>query len=260
VKIVFDGRTYVVGQAYPWDELPRQVQKDVVVQEEGLELVFGRDPRGLYYELILVPHTEVVRMLEGRFGKERLGRHFQTPSIRRLAEEIEREGLHAPPVEDEGWKRAIALALLGWDMPYFRVATPFEPPWPIEIPALEGNRPGKTKTGNDGNRQAREGLWRMLQRISRGIPGIVGTGRVGGSQFTGGAAGLQTAWTVRPAPPLSAIDAVPIAGFYSFGILWPQVFSAIGLPGTADRVIKSLEKEFGITSQEDLVRGTVPNP
>lgn len=108
--------------------------------------------------------------------------------------------------------------------------------------------------------QLREGFWRMIQRVHRGIPGLIGTGSVGVGQFTGGAAGITTAWILKPNTTLNMIDAVPVAGFYAFGPYWAQVIKLADLPDNFSDLIRALDLEFGITSDRDLERGTVPNP
>jgi hypothetical protein len=109
-------------------------------------------------------------------------------------------------------------------------------------------------------RDLREGYWRMLQRIHRGIPGIKGTGTVTDGQFTGGNAGVRTAWVVRPYGTMSMIDAIPVAGFYSFGAYWPHMLKHMDLPRNANDIIRALDDEFGISSDRDLSRGMAPNP
>jgi hypothetical protein len=106
-------------------------------------------------------------------------------------------------------------------------------------------------------RDLREGYWRMLQRIHRGIPGIKGTGTVNGGQFTGGNAGVKTAWVIRPHGTMSMIDAIPVAGFYSFGAYWPYMLKHMDLPRNANDIIRALDNEFGVASDLDLTRGTV---
>lgn len=110
------------------------------------------------------------------------------------------------------------------------------------------------------HRQLREGFWRLIQRIHRGIPGIKGTGEVNNGQFTGGTAGIKTAWVVKPHGTSSMIDSIAIAGFYAFGQYWPHVIKLAGMPNNASDIIRKLEQEFGLSSDRDLEQGTVPNP
>lgn len=109
-------------------------------------------------------------------------------------------------------------------------------------------------------RDLREGFWRMIQRIHHGIPGYNGTGSVHDGQFTGSNAGIRTAWIVKPNRTSSMLDAIPIAGFYAFGRHWVEILHLAGLSGGLDDVVRDLDLEFGITSDQDLERGTVPNP
>jgi hypothetical protein len=109
-------------------------------------------------------------------------------------------------------------------------------------------------------RDLREGFWRMIQRIHHGIPGLIGTGRVGGGQFTGGAAGVNTGWVLKPYSTSSMLDSVPIAGFYAFGPYWAQIIKLAGLPNNLSDITLALNDEFGIASEQDLEHGTVPNP
>lgn len=119
---------------------------------------------------------------------------------------------------------------------------------------------GARREKDPKHRTIREGYWRMLQRIHRGIPGLKGSGRVEGGQFIGGLAGVNTAWVVQPHGSTSMIDAVPIAGFYSLGPFWPTVLQMAGLPDNASDIARALDDEFGISSDRELKRGTVPNP
>lgn len=104
----------------------------------------------------------------------------------------------------------------------------------------------------------REGIWRMIQRVHKGIPGFVGSGEVQEeySQFTGGLAGVRTAWLVKPYG-MGLIDAVPVAGFYLFGMYWPNMFEQAGLRGNFSKILGKLGKEFGWALESDLARGTV---
>lgn len=126
----------------------------------------------------------------------------------------------------------------------------------VRDPFMSGRKLKKDPKHQD----LREGYWRMLQRIHRGIPGLKGTGTVNNGQFTGGAAGVQTAWVLKPHGSMSMIDAIPVAGFYSFGAYWPHMLQLMGLPDNANNILRDLDAEFGIASDRDLTRGTVPNP
>lgn len=114
------------------------------------------------------------------------------------------------------------------------------------------------------HKQLREGFWRMLLRIHYGIPGLKGSGFVSadGKQFTGGLAGMNTAWTLKASgmtmPPY---EAIPTAGFYSFGQFWVQMLKLAGLDyKRMEDIVAALEKEFGIIPEEELEKGTEPVP
>lgn len=112
-------------------------------------------------------------------------------------------------------------------------------------------------------KELREGFWRMLLRIHYGIPGWKGTGRVEehGQQFTGGNAGVVTAWALKASgQTMSMIDAVPVAGFYLFGHYWVQMLKHAGLPGNLSDIVSVLDGEFGIVPEYELRRGTEPVP
>lgn len=116
------------------------------------------------------------------------------------------------------------------------------------------------------SKQLREGFWRMVQRVGLGIPGFVGTGDVMGvdkDQFVGGLAGMRTAWPLAPYST-RLFEAVPIAGFYSLGVYWPQVLrEADAFRGRSDnfsKLVERLEKEFGRASKKSLLKGTIPVP
>lgn len=262
--LVFDGKKYRVGMAYRYDELPAAVRRDVLAQEEDLESLYGRDPRALQFRLVVVPHADLMRALASRYGPG-LDQALADPGTARLARSIERRGLQHPPVGEEGWTRALALASLGRDMPYFEILAPIGAPGiPEFIPTLEGP-PKEEAAGGDippsMAREMREGFWRMLQRVHLGIPGFVGTGRVEHGQFTGGLAGMQTAWLVRP-HGMGFADAVPVVGFYLWGSFWPKILGIAmkGVPGKSKDLAERLEAEFGRTPEYELLRGTIPLP
>lgn len=252
---IFERRCYTSGAIYSFYDLPSLSQKDALRQTDDFESHFGHGPESMRFRFLMVPHTDVVRLLEQHYGPE-LPKLMQSAAVRKLAQSIGREGLKYPAVADEGWKRALAIAGLGRDLPYFEILEPFEMPFNPMIPTLEGVR----KRGDPQHQLLREGFWRMLQRIHHGIPGLIGTGHVRNGQFTGGAAGIITAWVLKPNPTMSMIDAVPIAGFYAFGRFWPEMLRMAGLPDNSSALVRTLEQEFGITSDESLERGTIPNP
>lgn len=136
----FEGKPYEVGQSYYFDNLPKGVQNDIRVQADDIELHTSMSPESAIYRLILVPHSEVVRTLKERFGKGEYNKRLRSKRVRDLAKTIEREGLQQPPVLDEGIHRALALALLGWDMPYFTLEEMIGAPEAAFIPTLEGWR------------------------------------------------------------------------------------------------------------------------
>lgn len=113
MRFRFGDRTYKVGDAYEFEELPEGVQDDVVVQLE-----FERVPADFRYRLVVVPHETLMGSLEERYGTG-LGEAIDDQDIADLAENIRARGLQLPPVGDEGWHRALAVAKLGWDLPYF---------------------------------------------------------------------------------------------------------------------------------------------
>lgn len=252
---VFERRCYAPGDTYSFSELPSLSQKDARRQAADFEAHFGRSPESMNFRFLMVPYQEVIRLLENHYGPK-MTEMMESSAVQKISRSILREGLKYPAVADEGWKRALALASLGQDLPYFEVVEPIEMPYSVMIPSLEGIR----KRGEPRFRDLREGFWRMIQRIHHGIPGIIGTGIVSNGQFTGGLAGVKTAWVLRPNRTTSMVDAVAIAGFYSFGRFWPQMLRLSGLPDNTSDQIRTLEQEFGITSDEDLELGTIPNP
>lgn len=133
----FGGRDYSVGHRYTFKELPVEVRKDLALQKDEVESRYGRDPKTLKYRLVMVPYTELVRLLQQRLGA-RYERLLRDPAIMALAQDIEAHGLKSPPVLEEGLKRALALASLRWDMPYFTVDEPIHMPSPEYIPTLDG--------------------------------------------------------------------------------------------------------------------------
>jgi len=133
--------------------------------------------------------------------------------------------------------------------PSFEVLDPFKGA------SLEGT----VRRLNPEFRIMREGFYRAIQRVHRGIPGLKGTGQVFDDHFNGGLTDVRTAWPVKP-HGTGIPDAVPIAGFYCFGHFWAKMIEVMGLPDNMSDIARVLQKEFGILSDEDLERGTVPIP
>lgn len=255
-----EGKTYKAGIVYMFDELPASVQKLVNLQEDEIRSRFNRDPRAMDYELKIIPYEDLEELLHNHFG-DNLQAELSKPAVEALATKFEREGVTHPAAGEEGWDILLAAALVGEHVPYFRVIEPLEEIPRTFIPTLEGRkgkRRRKTEIPEDQALPIRLGFWRMLQRIHRGIPGFAGSGNVFEDQFVGGLAGVKSAWVLLP-DYTAYIDAVPIAGFYSFGTMWPKILRAVGVWGNASKATEALEAEFGIASDKDLRRGTIPH-
>lgn len=136
---VFERRCYYPGEIYRFFELPSLSQKDALRQRADFEAHFGHGPESMSYRFLLVPHTEVMRILEKRYGSD-LPHAMDSEAVRKLAQSIRREGLKYPAVADEGWQRALAIAGLGLDLPYFEVMPAIDMPQTAWIPSLEGRR------------------------------------------------------------------------------------------------------------------------
>jgi len=137
--VVFERRCYAPGDTYSFFELPSLSQKDARRQAADFEAHFGRKPETMHFRFLLVPHQTVVRLLEQHYGPK-LMEMMDSPAVQKIAQSIQKEGLKYPAVADEGWKRALALAGLGQDLPYFEVVEPIEMPYAAMIPTLEGRR------------------------------------------------------------------------------------------------------------------------
>lgn len=267
-SIVFGGRQFVFGGIYSYDDLPQATRRDILAQEDDLQARFGAGARTLHFMLVVVPHADLVRELRLRYGTD-LENAMAAPEVAALAHSIARHGLQYPPVGEEGWTRALAMAALGSDMPYFEVLEPFEAGIAPAIPTLDGPAKGSSEELPPAQaKEMREGFWRMMQRIHLGIPGFIGSGEITGhvgvdNQFVGGLAGTRTAWLLRPFG-MRLFETVPLAGIYLFGMLWPQILRYAGISrGKSDNFSKSaerLQKEFGMTVEYDLLKGTVPFP
>lgn len=134
---VFERRCFIPGNTYSFSDLPSHSQKDAIRQHADFEANFGRSPETMGFRFLLVPHEEVLRLLHQHYGAG-LKKEMHKEAVRKLAHSIEREGLKYPAVADEGWKRALAIASLGRDLPYFEVLDPFDVPFRPAIPSLEG--------------------------------------------------------------------------------------------------------------------------
>jgi len=133
----FGGTSFVPGGTYSWSQLPEGTRKDVEAQRADVEFVHGAEPEDLLYSFRVMPHAELVEELLKRYGPG-LERAMKRKEISDLARSIKRGGLRNPPVVDEGWKRALALASLGMDMPYFSVIPPIMREESFFRPAVEG--------------------------------------------------------------------------------------------------------------------------
>lgn len=134
---VFERRCYVPGEVYSFNDLPSHSRKDAIRQVDDFEAHFGHGPESMEFRFLMVPHDDVLRLLSQRYG-QKLKQMMQTEAVRKLAHSIEREGLKYPAVADEGWKRALAIASLGKDLPYFEVLEPFNVSFEPSISTLEG--------------------------------------------------------------------------------------------------------------------------
>lgn len=137
---VFDGRRYRVDEVYPFGQLPKGAQRDARRQDDDIRAHYGVPATAAYYHFVIVPHDELVSALQRRFGESRYAVMLEDPSVIALAREIERHGLQQPPVLEEGWRRALAIAYLGWDLPYFTIDEPIEMPTYADMPTLDGRR------------------------------------------------------------------------------------------------------------------------
>lgn len=122
----FDGQTYEDGQVYSFEDLPSEVKEDLWKQDESLQLAYGKGREDLKYRFTIVPPERLVSCMTQSFGKECL----LEEDIVELADNIRKFGLKNPPVEGEGYHRAMALASLRWPMPYFEVAETAKHPVP----------------------------------------------------------------------------------------------------------------------------------
>lgn len=263
----FDGKAYALETIYMFDELPASVKQRVKRQADAIQARFSRDPLGMDYELKIIAYEELEALLRGHFG-EHLDAELAKPDIEALARKFERGGIPEPAVGEEGWEILLAAALVGEHVPYFRVIEPLEEIPRTFIPTLEGDetldgrrrsrKPPKSELPEHQAREIRLGYWRMLQRIHRGIPGFVGSGMVTEDQFTGGLAGVNTAWCLAPST-MALIDAVPVCGFYLFGTHWPTVMRVAGMGGDHSKMARRLHEEFGMTPDKELRQGTMPH-
>lgn len=139
-QVRFDRKCFQPGAHYGWDDLTPEMKRDVGRQRDEVEPVHGRPVENLTYRFIVIPHRELVAILAERFGPNPM-QIAKSADVRKIARSIEREGLRSPPIGEEGWKRALALASLGMDMPYVSILPPFEM-GPYPFVALEGGALG----------------------------------------------------------------------------------------------------------------------
>ena len=128
---------FVPGQTYSWDQLPVGTRKDVEAQRADVEYVYGAEPEDLLYAFRIMEHDELLAELRKRYGPG-LEKEMKRRPVADLARSIKRSGLRYPPVIDEGWKRAMAIASLDMDMPFFAVVPPVLPEETMFRPAVEG--------------------------------------------------------------------------------------------------------------------------
>jgi len=135
--IVFEGRRFVPGETYFWTQLPAGTRRDVEAQRADVEFVHGAEPEELLYSFRIMPHRDLVAELNKRYGPG-LETEMKRRAVVDIARSIKRTGLRNPPVIDEGWKRAMAIASLDMDMPFFSVIPPIMREEAFFRPAVEG--------------------------------------------------------------------------------------------------------------------------
>lgn len=134
--IRFEGRCFEPGNYYTWDDLTAGMKRDVLLQQEDVEALYRLPVENLTYRFLLVPNESLLLEIYRRFG-EGASERVRTREVQAIVRSIERHGLKSPPVGEEGWKRALALAYLDMDMPYISIVPPFEA-GPFAFAALEG--------------------------------------------------------------------------------------------------------------------------
>ena len=110
----FGGRDYHVGQTYRFEDLPQPTQEDVEIQFEGRHYTV----EDCTYRLVIIPYADLLANLDEECGPN-LTDILDDPDVKRLARSIKRDGLHYPPVGEEGNHRRLAAVRLGMDIPEF---------------------------------------------------------------------------------------------------------------------------------------------
>jgi hypothetical protein len=139
-QVLFERKCFEPGAYYGWDDLTPLMKRDAERQRDEIESVHGQSPEALTFHFLIVPHRELMGVLSDRFGPD-LERLLESDDIQKIARSIEEKGLKSPPLGEEGWKRAVALASLAMDMPYLSVVPPFEA-GPFAFATLEGRTLG----------------------------------------------------------------------------------------------------------------------
>ena len=115
--------TYVPGREYFFSQLPPDSQKEAELQEADFAVAFDAAPDEIIYRFMIFPNAQSREILKEHFG-EHLEELLRDPQIHALVEELEGAGEMLPLLGDEGLDRALAAALLGWDLPVFQVTPP----------------------------------------------------------------------------------------------------------------------------------------
>ena len=123
--------TYKVGDVFTYDELPREVKKDVVtalITDEVFDET-DPDPAELKYEIVIIPYDELMEWLDNVYGAE-LNDMLDDDYIIELSEDIKENGLKYPIIfgydnyRSEGHHRALAFALLKKPIPSIKFIYP----------------------------------------------------------------------------------------------------------------------------------------
>ena len=118
---LFENIDYIVGKLYKYNELSKEIQHDIDVQFydwfEGNYVEDEQDPHNYIWEYKQLTPNDLEEYITRHFGHE-LGDVIDSDEMKKLIEDIRKNGIKQPAVGLEGNHRALACWELGIDLPY----------------------------------------------------------------------------------------------------------------------------------------------
>ena len=106
------------GKIYEYEDLPKQIKKDIEVQFEDN---YEYSPEDYTYKAILINPDELYDYLITHFGKYYIDEYMEEPYIKKIVNDIKKNGINYPSVGVEGNHRALVCYMLKIPLPYLEM-------------------------------------------------------------------------------------------------------------------------------------------